>query len=768
MATPLGTYTGTVTNIFGNPVGYTFSVLVQYDQNITNNTTTLYITPTCSINSGSVGYAITVDFKVDGNTYYTAYHNFATHGTNLVGQQYTKTIGHNADGTKTITLDVSAVSTYTQGANANLNNGTPKYFTLNKSITLPTIPRASDFSWSGTLTMGTAKSFTISRASSSFTHKVYYFFGNTSGTISKNATTSFSWTPSRDLGNQIPNSLNGTGSIRVDTYNGSTLIGRKSKNFTLYVTGDMMPSFNLVITGSNLNNGRYIRTMSSYNASINSAVGSYGSTIKSCSISGEGLSTNSTSGTSSILYNAGTFRITAKVTDSRGRTATRNWDITVVDYRQPGLYLSGLARINSSGVLQDDGTYVQATISYSFSDLDGQGTLGNKTYSLQYREKGANSAFIELASGSVPALSNDYFVIKNTSTVLDIAKSYEVLVILNDTVNSVSASGMLSAASCVLNIEQNGVGIGKYYEKGALDVGGDLYVNGRLIMDDYTKTLTAGMAIAMKNGSNGSYDTLIECTDGRPFSVWTATASNQVAMYIRDDGRLVHESQIIAPSLHLSDYSTPMEIGRYIDLHNPGTDTDADTRLDTGGYRDRLRITSGADMSKYVDICVDSSGSYIYPSKAGKSFNIKTDRLQFDGCTVPHNWKQNFTPFIFADNGNFSMSEGWGTATYLGDLVYVTGRVTGSRGGLSGTVYIGGLPVSNQGAYPSLNLSFFGGITTSLGTTCSDIKAYIDGANAHAVLNFTNKDSNGWHPVQCSHLTTGIVDIAFSAVYRWR
>lgn len=768
MATTLGTYTGTVTNILGNPIGYTFSVLVRYDQNITNNTTTLYITPTCSINSGSVGYAITVDFKVDGNTYYTAYHNFATHGTNFVGQQYTKTIGHNADGTKTITLDVSAVSTYTQGANANLNNGTPKYFTLNKSITLPTIPRASDFSWSGALTMGTAKSFTISRASSSFTHKVYYFFGNTSGTISENATTSFSWTPSRDLGNQIPNSLNGTGSIRVDTYRGSTLIGRKSKNFTLYVTGDMMPSFNLVITGSNLNNGRYIRTMSSYNAAINGAVGSYGSTVKSYSISGEGLSTNSTSGTSGILYNAGAFTITASITDSRGRTTTKTGTVTVVDYRQPGLYLSGLTRINASGVLQDDGAYAQATISYSFSDLDGNGTLSNKTYSVQYKEKGVNTAFQVLASGSVPSLNGTDFVIQNTSIALDIAKSYEILVILNDTINSVSASGMLAAASCVLNIEQSGVGIGKYYERGALDVGGDLYANGNLIMGDYTKTLTTGMAIAMKNGSMGSYDTLIECTDSRPFSIWTATASTPLSTYIRDDGVLVHEGQIVAPSLHLNDYSKPMEIGRYIDLHNPGTDTDADTRLDTGGYRDRLRITSGADMSKYVDICVDSNGSYIYPSKAGKSLEIRADRLLFDGCTVAHNWNQSFTPFIFSDTGNFSMAEGWGEAVYLGDLVWIRGRVRGSRGGHSGSVYIGGLPVSCIAGYPALDIAFFGGVTASLGNGGFDIRAYLEGNTSHCIITYSNKDTGGWHNLQCSHVTTGNMDISFSAIYRWR
>lgn len=767
MATTLGTYTGTVTNVLGNTIPYTFSVLVQYDQDITNNTTTLYITPTCSVNTGAIGYAVSIDFKMDGNTYYSTYHNFATHGITCTGQQYTKTIWHNADGTKTITLDVSAVTNYNQGANANLNNGVPKYFTLNKSITLPTIPRASDFSWSGGLTMGAEKSFTIHRASSSFTHKVYYYFGDKSGTISENATTSFSWTPSRDLGWQIPNSLVGVGSIRVDTYSGSTLIGQKSRNFELYVTGDMQPSLTLDVYGNNIRNGRYVRTFSYYTATIYGAAGSYGSTITSHSISGIGLSTTSTSGSSAVLNDAGTYTITAKVTDSRGRTATRTWDITVEDYRQPGLYLSSLTRINSSGVQQDDGAYVQANISYSVWDIDNNGYLENKTYSMQYKEKGANTAYKELAKGTVPAF-NGQMTINNTSTVLDITKSYDILIILNDSVNSVTASGTLNAAACVLNIEQNGVGIGKYYEKGALDVGGDLYTNGKLIMDDCTKTLTTGATIAMKKDPIRGYDTLIECTDERPFNVWTATASNPVSTYIRDDGYLVHESQIMAPSLYLYAYDRPMEIGKYIDFHNPGAENDADVRLETGQTRDRLRIVSGADMSQYIDIGANSNGGFIQPSKGGKVLRIKTDRLQFDGCTVPHNWNQSFTPFLYSNTGNFTTMGAWGQATYMGDLVYVQGRVTARKGGHTGGVAIGGLPASAAFNYPPVTIGFFGGAIETLNSTTYGIGGFIQVGAAHIILTFTNRGSAGWQQLDCVHIGTGDIDVNFSATYRWR
>ena len=104
----------------------------------------------------------------------------------------------------------------------------------------------------------------------------------------------------------------------------------------------------------------------------------------------------------------------------------------------------------------------------------------------------------------------------------------------------------------------------------------------------------------------------------------------------------------------------------------------------------------------------------------------------------------------------------------LGDLVWIRGRVRGSRGGHSGSIYIGGLPVSCNGGYPALNFAFFGGVTGNLGGAGFDVRSYIEGNAAHAFITYSNKDTGGWHNLQCSHVTTGHMDISFSATYKWR
>lgn len=254
----------------------------------------------------------------------------------------------------------------------------------------------------------------------------------------------------------------------------------------------------------------------------------------------------------------------------------------------------------------------------------------------------------------------------------------------------------------------------------------------------------------------------------------STTGELNAGTHIRANGEIIAQGTITSrgavygSSFLQTNYAIPLEVGRYIDLHNPNSTNDVDVRLDTGGTRDRLRISGGADLSRYIEVGMNSNGGFIRDSPSGKYIQMRTDRLTYDGATVPHNWRQNFTPFIFSDTGNFNMVESWGEAVYLGDLVWIRGRVRGSRGGHSGSVYIGGLPVSCIAGYPALDIAFFGGVTASLGNGGFDIRAYLEGNASHSIITYSNKDTGGWHNLQCSHVTTGNMDISFSAIYRWR
>ena len=378
---------------------------------------------------------------------------------------------HNADGTKSITLNFSVETEVTEGANANLNNYCLKSASISKTVELPKIDRISSFSIPS-FTMGTNGTITISPYVSSFRHTLTYAFGSISGTIASNVATSTTWNPSRDLGHQIPNATYGTGTITCATYNGSTLIGSTSKSFTLYVNGDMYPSFSYTYTPNNTFNGLLLTTRSSVYFAI-SASGSYGSTIKSYSISGQGLNTTSSSGTSSIFDSSGTFSYTLKVTDSRNRTSTQTKSVNVYYYAKPSVSFTA-SRCMQNGAISDIGNYISVTVNYSFSNPNNANQNG-KQIKVEYKEVDASSW-----SNFITQNANSYSgsqTFTNTGIIFASSKTYDFKVTLTDSFHSVISSTQVSTASCILDIEPGGVGAGKYWENGALDVGADLYCN---------------------------------------------------------------------------------------------------------------------------------------------------------------------------------------------------------------------------------------------------------------------------------------------------
>lgn len=712
--TTLGTYSGTCYNVLGGGItGFTYKAIVQYEQDIVANLTRLKITSTVAC-TGSTGTASTYYFKLNGNDYHHKYVNLG-YGVSYTSSEVQTTIYHNTDGTKSYNLNIGLETEVAQGSNANLNNNALKRAVINQTITLPTIPRASSFTVP-TFTCGSAGTINIISVVSSFTHKVYYYFGSASGTISSSCTTSCSWTPSNDLAKQIPNATSGVGNIVVDTYNGSTKVGSVSKAFRLNVNSSMYPTFtSLTLTGNSLLGGYYVQGKSSVTVKINEATGSYSSTITGYDISGHNLSAQIASATSSVLTQSGTLAYKATITDSRGRTATKQQSIYVYPYSSPTVKINLLSRTTSDKVVNEQGEYVKLKINYGITSVNN---ANGKSYSLDYRIKGAASWTSLIVSTTLTGYTNTDFEIP-TSVKLSVASTYEFRIGIKDSYTTTYAYGTINTVTCVLDFEKDGIGVGKYREKGMLDIAGDIYTTGALF------------------ASSG-------ITSGAGVSGTTFAQSN---------------------------YALPIEIGRYIDLHNADSTNDVDVRLETAGTRDRLRVANGSDLSRYIEIgaWATDNCAFIKDSASGKFLQFRTDgRLTYDGYTVPHNWRQSFTPFLYSDTGTFTSSSAVGQATYLGDLVFVQGRIIATRGGHTGSVSIGGFPVANIYSYPSVTIGFFGGVNVNLGTAGYDVRAYMNSNSASASITYSNKDSGGWSYLQATHMTTGTVDISFSAVYRWR
>lgn len=365
---------------------YTLSVdWYESETNIANNTTK--ITANGSLSASNVGFDVLYDsyachlklYWHDNNqntdTLFATSGAFTTcgigYGTRSVSGSITVT--HKSDGSLSGYVKVYFEAPTTSGGWSPSSSSCSTGWT-----TCTTIARASSISGLSGNQLNSGVSVTIDRKSSSFTHKVEYKFVNSGWTTaSSNAATSCWFTPPLSLASQIPSATSGALTVRVTTYNGSTQIGSSVTNsINLSVPSTVVPSIS-GLTATRIDNGVpsywgiYVKGISQVKITASGESGSYGSTISGYSISGPGLYTNSSSGTSGQLSSTGTQTYTCTVTDSRGRKASKSVSITVVDYSYPSISMS-VERCQSDGTKDASGTYLRVVINYEIASVSGK------------------------------------------------------------------------------------------------------------------------------------------------------------------------------------------------------------------------------------------------------------------------------------------------------------------------------------------------------------------------------------------------------------
>lgn len=418
-----------------------------------NNTSVVTVNVYASNTAGYTywnGYGATVSISCDGQV-----QNFTIASVNCgVGDTYLGArafiITHDNDGTKSV------------GASATFFTGVVGNLSASGSLRLTNIPRATTPTLNyadADKRLGTVLTINTPRASSSFTHTVKYSLGASSGTIKTGVTTSVAWTLPLALANQFTDNETGVGSITVDTYNGSTLIGTKSINFTVKVADDMVPTFTS-LTATRVDNGVpssfgvYVESLSKVTLTITGAVGSYGSTIKSYSISGGGLSTTKSTDTLGPINRNGEVTFTATVTDSRGRQASKSVKITLYAYSLPSVTVIA-KRSNSVGTPNTGGTYVAITPTYVVSSVNGKNTITSKKIEIV----GTSYSDTATGSGATKVLG---------SGTIAVNKKYTIKATVTDTIgNTISATTVIDVATAIRNYlaSGNGVCFGAYATK---------------------------------------------------------------------------------------------------------------------------------------------------------------------------------------------------------------------------------------------------------------------------------------------------------------
>lgn len=311
-----------------------------------------------SINIDSRVLTVTIDGTKYQHSTGTLHYNGSSASSTQFLHTFTHTVNHDSAGNKNFSISVSfpfsmTSSTYGWIGTATLKSGT---------LTLNTIPRTSSITSAGNVTLGNTCNIKWTPATSSFVYKLKFVCGSISYTtdwISPNTTSAYTYTGYTmtidKWSSAMPNTYSATCNVSLFTYsskNTDNQIGSASNStFTLTLPSAIKPTVTFatptLVDGWN---GYYLQGRSKCTLSATFKAGN-GSTIKSCSISGTGISLSGTgsslSGTTDILTKEGTFTYTAKVTDGRTSVSTTR-QIVVQAYSRPTLSLSAI-RSSSSG-----------------------------------------------------------------------------------------------------------------------------------------------------------------------------------------------------------------------------------------------------------------------------------------------------------------------------------------------------------------------------------------------------------------------------------
>ena len=386
-----------------------FSWSVQ-SQSVANNTTKISWRLE-GAGTGSVSWYKAGNFKVviDGTTVYSTGENDRINlynGTLVASGTYTLT--HNSSGARSFTASAQA-GIYTYAVNC----------TGSGTFSLPTIARVSTInSVSGSKVTDTFK-VNYTEYSSSFTNNLLI---SVSGQSTAQTITDYQSGTTFTLSNALKNAIyNATGSsktvsldFKLATYNGSTLVGTSPATTVTITINNSNPTIGSVayvdsnsstvaITG---NNQYIIRNKSALRVTLTNLSAINGASLTKVELTiGGNTTTVNLSGTTvaSQVVNIGAInlssnsKLTVKLTDSRGNTATSNVTVLIYDYVAPTAVIS-CAR--QSNYYTDTNLLVNA----NYSSLGGNNTITIKAYTKLSSASSYGSA-IDVTDGTATTLS---------------------------------------------------------------------------------------------------------------------------------------------------------------------------------------------------------------------------------------------------------------------------------------------------------------------------------------------------------------------------
>lgn len=295
----------------------------------------------------------------------------------------------------------------------------------------------------------------MNRKSSSFTHTVRYAYGSLNETIAEKVENDTTWEIPVEFMDLIPNNESGSGTIYVDTYNGTTKIGTKSCGFTAKVPASVIPSCSIQVLDATDTKDKYGNLVAGLSKLYvkTSAKTVYSSPIKSYSVFANGIQYTQAEITTGVLSEAGTTVVTATVMDNRGRTSeAAEASFPVLAYNKPLVTSLTVHRCDENGAEDENGEYVRVEFSAEITPLNNKNSA---VYTLRY----TNNTTGKVTTVPLSDITGRY-VVNNYAKVFaaDGNSSYSVEIVAKDDIDEIPLGISVSTAFSLYNCHKSGTG----------------------------------------------------------------------------------------------------------------------------------------------------------------------------------------------------------------------------------------------------------------------------------------------------------------------
>lgn len=435
------------------------------------------------------------NFKVtiDGVTVYSTSQDdriWLYDGTLVASGNYT--FNHNSQGQKSFSVSIQA-GIYTYAVNC----------TGSGSFTLPTISRISNITAISGSNTSDELSVTYTEYVASYTNNLIIAINENRIQTITNYTSGASFTLNDAALNSIYTTITTAKTVslnfRLQTYDGSTLLGTSEVVYKTFTINDSNPTIgavtykdsNSTTVGITNNNQYIIRNKSTLAVTVANLKAINNATLSSITVAGGGVSqTRSLSGTSdaSEVFNLGAvnqssnFTLTVTLTDSRGFTVTKTITILVYDWTLPTATISALRVDNYY-------TTTNVTVNATYSSIGGRNTL---SISAQYKRTSDSSY------GAAVALTDG----QQAQLILDNSYAWDLKIIVADSLGSTIYNLVIGRGLPIWFLDRvlSSVGINCFpLQEGSLEVNGlrvddKIYIGSQSIYD-YYETSAAGESV---------------------------------------------------------------------------------------------------------------------------------------------------------------------------------------------------------------------------------------------------------------------------------